>query len=84
MAEIDPETFAALKKVLFGNDAETYPSLRSWAPMRLACSWSCSRTSCTRRTSGAASCSTMVRRFFADESADKVTPIGRAAAKTID
>ena len=27
---------------------------------------------------------TMVRRFFADESADKVTPIGRAAAKTID
>jgi hypothetical protein len=82
MAEIDPETFAAIKKVIFGSDAEAYPSLPDLgadeAGVLLEMLKDILYQAYVRR--GKLQQATMVRRFFADESFDKITPIGRAAA----
>ena len=86
MAEIDGETFAAIKKVLFGTDAETYPSLPELGPDEAAVLLELLKDilyqAYVRR--GKLQQATMVRRFFAEEGADKVTPIGRAAGQPVD
>jgi hypothetical protein len=84
MAEIDAETFAALKKVLFGTDAEGYPSVPALgadeAGVLLEVVKDLLYQAYVRR--GKLQQATMVRRFFAEEGADKVTPIGRAAVQS--
>ena len=86
MAEIDAETFAAIKKVLFGTDAETYPSLPELGPDEAAVLLELLKDilyqAYVRR--GKLQQATMVRRFFVEEGADKVTPIGRAAGQPVD
>ena len=57
LAEIDPETFGAVKKVLFGADPDPTRSCRTSARARPACCSSSSKTCSTRRTSARASCS---------------------------
>ncbi len=83
MAEIDPETFAAIKKVIFGSDAEAYPSLPELGPdeagVLLEMVKDILYQAYVRR--GKLQEATTMRRFFAEESTDKVTPIGRAAAQ---
>jgi hypothetical protein len=84
MAEIDPETFSAIKKVIFGSDAESYPSLPELGPDEAAILLEMVKDilyqAYVRR--GKLQQATMVRRFFAEENADKVTPLGRAAGQT--
>jgi len=86
MAEIDADTFAAMKKVLFGTDAEAYPSLPELGPDEAAVLLEFLKDilyqAYVRR--GKLQQATMVRRFFVDEAPDKITPIGRAAGQTTD
>jgi len=81
MAEIDAETFAAVKKVLFGSDADPWPSMPEIgsyeAGVLLELVKDVLYEAYVRK--GKLQQSMMVRRFFAEESIDKVTQIGRAA-----
>ena len=83
MAEIDAETYAAVKKVLFGSDAEAYPSMPELgadeAAVLLEFIKDLLYQAYVRR--GKLQQATMVRLFSAEEDTDKVTPIGRAAAQ---
>jgi hypothetical protein len=85
MAEIDAETFAVVKKVVFGSDAEAYPSIPALGPdeagVLLELVKDILYQAYVRR--GKLQQATMMRRFFTDEGAtDKITPIGRAAAQS--
>jgi hypothetical protein len=86
MAEIDADTFAVLKKVLFGTDAEAYPSLPELGPDEASVLLELVKDilyqAYVRR--GKLQQATMVRRFFAEESPEKVTPIGRVAGQSVD
>jgi hypothetical protein len=81
MAEIDAETFAAVKKVLFGSDADPWPSMPEIgsyeAGVLLELVKDVLYEAYVRK--GKLQQSMMVRRFFAEESIDKITQIGRAA-----
>ena len=83
MAEIDAETYAAVKKVLFGNDAEAYPSMPQLgvdeAAVLLEFIKDLLYQAYVRR--GKLQQATTVRSFSAEEDTDRVTPIGRAAAQ---
>jgi hypothetical protein len=84
MAEIDPETFAAIKKVVFGSDAEGSRSFPAIGPdeagVLLELMKDILYQAYVRR--GKLQQAMMVRRFFADEGADKITPIGHAAGRS--
>lgn len=84
MAEIDADTYATIKKVLFGSDAEAYPSIPELgadeAAVLLELIKDILYQAYVRR--GKLQQATMMRRYFADDGADKVTPIGRAVAQT--
>ena len=81
MAEIDAETFAAVKKVLFGSDADPWPSMPEVgayeAGILLELVKDVLYEAYVRK--GKLQQSMMVRRFFAEESIDKIMQIGRAA-----
>jgi len=81
MAEIDAETFAAVKKVLFGSDADPWPSMPEVgayeAGVLLELVKDVLYEAYVRK--GKLQQSMMVRRFFAEESIDKILQIGRAA-----
>jgi hypothetical protein len=81
MAEIDAETFASVKKVLFGSDADPWPSMPEIgayeAGVLLELVKDVLYEAYVRK--GKLQQSMMVRRFFAEESIDKITPIGRVA-----
>jgi hypothetical protein len=81
MTEIDAETFAAVKKVLFGSDADPWPSMPEIgsyeAGVLLELVKDVLYEAYVRK--GKLQQSMMVRRFFAEESIDKITQIGRAA-----
>ena len=85
MAEIDADTFAAIKKVLFGSDAEAYPSIPELGPddagVLLELLKDILYQAYVRR--GKLQQATMMRRFFAEDTAEKVTPIGRAAGLNV-
>jgi hypothetical protein len=82
MAEIDAETFAAVKKVLFGSDADPWPSMPEVgayeAGVLLELVKDVLYEAYVRK--GKLQQSMMVRRFFAEESIDKILQIGRAAS----
>lgn len=86
MAEIDTETFAVVKKVLFGTDAEAYPSLPELgsdeASVLLEVVKDILYQAYVRR--GKLQQATMVRRFFADEEAERVMTIGRVAGQSVE
>jgi hypothetical protein len=80
MAEIDAETFATIKKVLFGSDTDAAPSLPELgaceAGVLLEILKDMLYEAYVRK--GKLQQAMMVRRFFAEETLDKITPIGRA------
>jgi len=82
LAEIDPDTFAAVKKVLFGADADPSPQLpelgSNEAGVLLELVKDMLYESYVRK--GKLQQAMMVRRFFADETLDKITPIGRVSS----
>jgi hypothetical protein len=81
MADIDPETFSAVKKVIFGGDADPTPNLPDLgaceAGVLLELLKDLLYQAYVRK--GKLQQAMMVRRFFAEETLDKITPIGRAA-----
>ncbi|MGI9246226.1 MAG: hypothetical protein ACR2I8_05925 [Steroidobacteraceae bacterium] len=83
LAEIDHETFAAVKKVLFGGDTDPNPRLpelsASEAGVLLELVKDMLYEAYVRK--GKLQQAMMVRRFFAEETLDKITPIGRVARK---
>jgi hypothetical protein len=82
MAEIDPETFAAVRKVIFGGDNDPSPGLPELgsceAGVLLELLKDLLYQAYVRK--GKLQQAMMVRRFFAEETLDKITPIGRAAS----
>ena len=81
MAEIDADTFAAVRKVIFGSDTDSAPSLpelsSAEAGVLLEVLKDMLYEAYVRK--GKLQQAMMVRRFFAEETLDKITPIGRAA-----
>ncbi len=81
MAEIDNETFSTVKKVLFSSDADPSPQWpelsANEAGVLLELAKDMLYQAYVRK--GKLQQAMMVRKFFADESLDKITPIGRAA-----
>jgi len=81
MADIDAETFATVKKVLFGSDSDPWPSMPEIgayeAGVLLELVKDVLYEAYVRR--GKLQQSMMVRRFFAEESIDKIMQIGKAA-----
>ena len=80
MAEIDAETFGIVKKILFGTDADPWPSFPEIgayeAGVLLELVKDLLYQAYVRK--GKLQQAMMVRRFFAEETLDKITPIGRA------
>ena len=81
MAEIDNETFSIVKKVLFSSDADPSPQWpdlsANEAGVLLELVKDMLYQAYVRK--GKLQQAMMVRKFFADETLDKITPIGRAA-----
>ena len=81
MAEIDPDTFNVVKKVIFGSDSEPHPALPELtsyeAGVLLEVMKDVLYQSYVRL--GKLQQAMMVRRFFSDEDSEKITTIGRAA-----
>jgi hypothetical protein len=82
MAEIDADTFNTVKKVLFGTDADAWPSTPEIgayeAGVLLELLKDMLYEAYVRK--GRLQQAMMVRRFFAEESLPKITNIGRAAS----
>ena len=81
MAEIDAETFAAVRKVIFGSDTDNAPSLPELSPAEAGVLLEVLKDLLYEAyvRKGKLQQAMMVRRFFAEETLDKITPIGRAA-----
>ena len=81
MAEIDNETFGIVKKVLFSSDADPSPQWpelsASEAGVLLEIVKDMLYEAYVRK--GKLQQAMMVRKFFAEETLDKITPIGRAS-----
>jgi hypothetical protein len=81
MAEIDNETFGIVKKVLFSSDSDPSPQWpdlsTSEAGVLLEIVKDMLYEAYVRK--GRLQQAMMVRKFFAEETLDKITPIGRAA-----
>ena len=81
MAEIDMDTFGIIKKVLFSNDADPAPQWpeigTSEAGVLLELTKDMLYEAYVRK--GKLQQAMMVRKFFAEETLDKITPIGRVA-----
>jgi hypothetical protein len=80
MAEIDTETFAVVKKVMFGTDADAWPSLPEIGAYEAGVLLEIAKDMLYQAyvRKGKLQQAMMVRRFFAEETLDKITPIGRA------
>ena len=81
MAEIDAETFGAAKKVIFGGDRDPTPGLPDLGPCESGVLLELLKDLLYQAyvRKGKLQQAMMVRRFFAEETLDKITPIGRAA-----
>jgi hypothetical protein len=81
LAEIDDDTYAVVKKVLFGADADPSPQLPELTPNESGVLLELIKDMLyeTYVRKGKLQQAMMVRRFFADETLDKITPIGRAS-----
>ncbi|MFO1393542.1 MAG: hypothetical protein U1F09_07270 [Steroidobacteraceae bacterium] len=81
MAEIDGDTFAVVKKILFGTDADAPPSMPEIGAYEAGVLLELVKDMLYQAyvRKGKLQQAMMVRRFFAEETLDKITPIGRAA-----
>ena len=81
MAEIDADTFAVVKKALFGSDADAWPSMPELGAYEAGVLLELVKDMLYQAyvRKGKLQQAMMVRRFFAEETLDKITPIGRAA-----
>jgi hypothetical protein len=81
MAEIDADTFAVARKVLFGSDADAWPSTPELAAYEAGVLLELVKDMLYQAyvRKGKLQQAMVVRRFFAEETLDKITPIGRAA-----
>jgi hypothetical protein len=81
MAEIDAETFGVVKKILFGSDADAWPSMPEIGAYEAGVLLELVKDMLYQAyvRKGKLQQAMMVRRFFAEETLDKITPIGRAA-----
>jgi len=81
MAEIDADTFNVVKKVLFNSDADAWPSMPEVGPYESGVLLELVKDMLYEAyvRKGKLQQAMMVRRFFAEETLDKITPIGRAA-----
>jgi hypothetical protein len=81
LAEIDAETFAAIKKVLFGSESDPSPAMPELAAAEAGILLELLKDMLYEAyvRKGKLQQAMMVRRFFAEETLDKITPIGRAA-----
>ena len=82
MAEIDVDTFNTVKKVLFGSDADLYPSLPEIGAFEAGVMLELVKDMLYEAyvRKGKLQQAMMVRRFFAEESLPKITSIGRAVS----
>jgi hypothetical protein len=82
LAEIDNDTFAVVKKVLFGGDGDPSP-LPELSPTEAGVLLELIKDMLYEAyvRKGKLQQAMMVRRFFAEETLDKITPIGRVARK---
>ena len=80
MAEIDAETFNTVKKILFGSDADAWPSMPEIGPFEAGVLLELVNDMLYEAyvRKGRLQQAMMVRRFFAEESLPKITTIGRA------
>jgi len=80
MAEIDAETFNTVKKILFGSDADAWPSMPEVGPFEAGVLLELLKDMLYEAyvRKGRLQQAMMVRRFFAEESLPKITTIGRA------
>ncbi|HVN43270.1 MAG TPA: hypothetical protein VMT50_10830 [Steroidobacteraceae bacterium] len=82
LAEIDLDTFNVAKKVIFGSDADAPPAMPEIGAREAGVLLELVKDllyQCYVRK-GKLQQAMMVRRFFAEETLDKITPIGRAAS----
>lgn len=81
LAEIDADTFNIVKKILFGNDTDPWPSLPEIGAYEAGVLVELAKDMLYQAyvRKGKLQQAMMVRRFFAEETLDKITPIGRAA-----
>ncbi len=81
MAEIDADTFAIVKKTLFGTDADAWPSIPEIGAYEAGVLLELAKDMLYQAyvRKGKLQQAMMVRRFFAEETLPKITPIGRAA-----
>jgi hypothetical protein len=81
MAEIDNETFNVAKKVLFGTDADAWPSMPELGAFESGVLLELVKDMLYQAyvRKGKLQQAMMVRRFFAEETLDKITPIGRVS-----
>jgi hypothetical protein len=81
MAELDAETFATVKKVMFGSDADAWPSTPAIgfyeAGVLLELVKDVLYEAYVRK--GKLQQSMMVRRHFAEDSSDRIMQLGKAA-----
>ncbi|HEX9207884.1 MAG TPA: hypothetical protein VF851_06585 [Steroidobacteraceae bacterium] len=82
LAEIDNDTFAVVKKVLFGGEGDPSP-LPELSPTEAGVLLELIKDMLYEAyvRKGKLQQAMMVRRFFAEETLDKITPIGRVARK---
>jgi hypothetical protein len=83
MAEIDAETFGSVKKVLFGSDADAWPSLPEVGAYEAGVLLELVKDMLYQAyvRKGKLQQAMMVRRFFAEETLDKITPLNRASGE---
>lgn len=81
LAEIDADTYAVVKKVLFGADNDPSPQLPELTPNEAGVLLEMIKDMLYEAyvRKGKLQQAMMVRRFFAEETLDKITPIGRAS-----
>jgi hypothetical protein len=81
LAEIDAETFATVKKVMFGSDSDAWPSTPDIGAYEAAVLLELVKDVLYEAyvRKGKLQQSMMMRRHFAEDSDDPVTPLGRAS-----
>jgi hypothetical protein len=81
LAEVDNETYAVVRKVLFGTDSDPPPSLPEIEAHEASVTLELMKDLLYQVyvRKGKLQQAMMVRRYFAEETLDRITPIGRAA-----
>ena len=83
MAEVDDQTFDVIKRVLFGSDADGWPTFPCVGPHEAGVLLELMKDLLyqTYVRKGKLQQAMMVRRYFADETLDRITPVERVAGE---